>query len=721
MKKRVLTFVLMLALCFGVMGTALATDGSPQETVIHVSGTNLTSSSLLYLRDEGNEFSGTMMQPTNLRIVLEGKDYVANSCLYLQDFENVTIEGTAGTRILCTASTDTVISISRCKGLTFKNIVLGHELLPTQSDCQEGVLQIANSDVTILNCDIFGCGWEGIHSWNSTITAYHTVIRDCSRKIMSMNSCEAQFQECLFSGNGYQNPDTYGVGAGSNTNLTFDNCVFVDNKNPNFLGGSFYETATVSYDTSLFYNNAWGNDNVDTRPEITAGPSASPSIPDSSTPAEDEYIYDTPDPGEEMTLPASRLDTVDSMSCAVEAVGELTRQMSAEQKSSPTCIDLATLYAETAAAKATHIRAGDGDILIDSAAVKSVSKTAIQAREAVEEALNKGGVSTVRELSSTVTVVTYATDFTIQIAPDILDAGIDKVRVETAFCAITFKLADLRTDLTETLAFDIRISDSNPAARTNSDAEVDIAMPKDGRLANPITVSLPSGSGEKTYKTVADAKGAAIASKYNPATTKMDGKVNASGKYSVKTNQKDFSDISNKSAEMQKAIRYLASKGIIAGKTATTFEPNGSINRAEIATLLVKSLGKLDSSATASFADVTKSNWYYTAAASSQKRGLIKGFEDRTFRGTTSINKVQIVAVSSRVLTSEMNYKTPSDPQAYLTKYSDSVSNWARPEVALATRENLVLSRKDGTFSGNKTMTRGDAAIIIYRLFQRIW
>ena len=717
MKKRVLTFVLMLALCFGVMGTALATDGSPNETVIYASDSDTNLWSLLSRAERTSKNTGTANAP--VRIVLEGKDYTIDSGFHFYNCSNVTIEGTTGTRILCTSSLDLVIAMSKCTGFTLKNLVLGHEL-PTEEGCSDGVLEISNSEVTLLNCDIFGCGLVGISSYYSTIKAYNTVIRDCSKSIMEISDSNAQFQDCAFSGNGYEEPDQYGV-EGYESNLIFADCVFVDNGNPNFYNVSYFDATDIAYDTSIFYNNAWGNDNVDTRPEITAGPSASPSIPDSSTPAEDEYIYDTPDPGEEMTLPASRLDTVDSMSCAVEAVGELTRQMSAEQKSSPTCIDLATLYAETAAAKATHIRAGDGDILIDSAAVKSVSKTAIQARDAVEEALNKGGVSTVRELSSTVTVVTYATDFTIQIAPDILDAGIDKVRVETAFCAITFKLADLRTDLTETLAFDIRISDSNPAARTNSDAEVDIAMPKDGRLANPITVSLPSGSGEKTYKTVADAKGAAIASKYNPATTEMDGKVNASGKYSVKTNQKDFSDISNKSAEMQKAIRYLASKGIIAGKTATIFEPNGSINRAEIATLLVKSLGKLDSSATASFADVTKSNWYYTAAASSQKRGLIKGFEDRTFRGTTSINKVQIVAVSSRVLTSEMNYKTPSDPQAYLTKYSDSVSNWARPEVALATRENLVLSRKDGTFSGNKTMTRGDAAIIIYRLFQRIW
>jgi hypothetical protein len=73
------------------------------------------------------------------------------------------------------------------------------------------------------------------------------------------------------------------------------------------------------------------------------------------------------------------------------------------------------------------------------------------------------------------------------------------------------------------------------------------------------------------------------------------------------------------------------------------------------------------------------------------------------------------------VLTSEMNYKTPSNPSSYLGKYSDSIATWAQSEVALATKENLVVYRTDGTFSGDKTMTRGDAAIIIYRLFQRIW
>ena len=317
--------------------------------------------------------------------------------------------------------------------------------------------------------------------------------------------------------------------------------------------------------------------------------------------------------------------------------------------------------------------------------------------------------------------------------------------METPNYALTFKLPDLAPDLTQTLTFSAKSAAAGSTAPStavssfscNADGQnfttifrsivsnaaapaVEIGM-TGGKTTNSITVSLPSEGGDTTYRTVATSDGTATASKYNPATTMMDGKVNISGTYTLKSNEKDFTDIANKSTEMQKAIRYLASKGIINGTTATTFSPDGSINRAEIATLLVKALGKLDSTATASFSDVTKGNWFYTAAASSQRHKLINGYEDNTFRGTTNISKVQIVAVSSRVLKAEMGYKEPASPATYLSKYSDTIDSWAQSEVALATKENLVVYRTDGTFSGDKNMTRGDAAIIIYRLFQRIW
>ena len=129
----------------------------------------------------------------------------------------------------------------------------------------------------------------------------------------------------------------------------------------------------------------------------------------------------------------------------------------------------------------------------------------------------------------------------------------------------------------------------------------------------------------------------------------------------------------------------------------------------------------MDNTATATFTDVSASSGLYRAITSSQKHKVINGYSDNTFRGANVISRAQIVTVAGRVLTSEMNYKVPSNASTYLMKYSDTVPDFAKEMVALATRENLVVYRTDGTFSGSKNMTRGDAAIILYRLFQRIW
>ena len=445
--------------------------------------------------------------------------------------------------------------------------------------------------------------------------------------------------------------------------------------------------------------------------------SAGPGTPTTPMAPTTDYIYDTPDPGEDVILHPELLDTVTDTPSAVGAVQAQVQSMTAEQKSSATGADLATLYAETAAAKASTQAVSGGDILINAELLSPLEPTATQASAAVETALSEGGVTTARYLSKTVVLTTEEASVTVRISPDALTTSVDKVRVETPSYALTFKLSDLEPDLTRELTFTAEAA--NPQARA-ANRGVSLTLPG-GRTTNSITVSLPTDDGASSAQTVATTDGAAASSKYNPATTDMDGRVNQSGTYTIITNEKDFTDISNKSQEMQDAIRYLASRGIINGRTETTFDPDGSITRAEIANLLVRALGKLDAAAEATFSDVTNSNWYYAAAASSQRHGLIKGYDDNTFRGTTEINKVQIVAVSSRVLKTEMGYREPAAPATYLAKYSDSVSGWAQAEVALATRENLVVYRTDGTFSGDKNMTRGDAAIIIYRLFQRIW
>ena len=476
------------------------------------------------------------------------------------------------------------------------------------------------------------------------------------------------------------------------------------------IGGlsSGYDTSAVT----VHYNSYPGS--------TGATPTAEPA----------EYVYNAADPAEDMTLPTEALDKVTNTTTATSAVNTLTSEMTAAQKTSATGTDLATLYAETAVSKAASKEVSSNEIIINAAAVKELEATAASTAQAVETALVNGGVSTGRYIANTVTLTTEQTGkITIKVDPDILTTKVDKIRVETPKYALTLKVSDLKADLSSIVtisAESMDVSESGSyalggtAGSTSMRTVVALDLPG-GHTTNSVTLSFPSANSSGANEAVVNESGAASSSKYNPATVTMDGKVNTSGKYTVKSNEKDFTDIANKSAEMQNAIRYLASKGIINGTSETTFSPDGSISRAEIAALIVRALGKLDSTATASFTDVTTADWYYSAAASSQKNGIINGYSDNTFKGKNPIIKQEIVAVAARVLKNEMNYKEPANTQTYLAKYSDTVAGWAQPEVALATRENLIVYRVDGTFSGAKNMTRGDAAIIIYRLFQHIW
>ena len=446
-----------------------------------------------------------------------------------------------------------------------------------------------------------------------------------------------------------------------------------------------------------------------------------------------EYVYNVPDDGAGVDeLIEGLADDVVTEQDAVDAVNGLLDQMTYDQKDSETGIDLATLLAETAAARTTAKAVQGNELIINAANVIPLVEKSVSTLDAVEAALESSYITTHRYMSRTVIFTTGETgELTVKIDPDVLTTEVDKVRIETPDYALTFKMSDLEESLTGVLTFTARsdaagAADANAARAYTANAavasrrSVTLMMP-DGITGVPVTMSFDSTKDASAGQAIRSTAGTVATSKYNPATGTLDGKVNESGTYTTYDSEKDFTDISGKSQEMQTAIKYLASKGVINGTTDTTFSPDKTISRSEVAALLVRAIGKLNNNATTGFTDVKTSDWYYTAAASSQKCGLIKGYDDNTFKGLNAIAKHESVAVAARTLMIEMNYKVPDEADWYLRRYSDTVPTWARPEVALATKENLVVYRVDGTFSGSKPVTRGDAAILIYRLFQKMW
>ena len=177
---------------------------------------------------------------------------------------------------------------------------------------------------------------------------------------------------------------------------------------------------------------------------------------------------------------------------------------------------------------------------------------------------------------------------------------------------------------------------------------------------------------------------------------------------------KDFVDISSQLDEVQKAINSLAKANIISGTSETEFSPDKSITRAEIAALLLRITAKTDENGNGGFSDVTTDDWYCNIAGASKKYNIVVGFDDNTFRGNETISKVQLVSLVARTLRNEGHI---ADDELDDGKIID-VPDWAVDDVSLALREDLI-SEVD-LVNMDDDMTRADAAVVLYKLFEKI-
>lgn len=190
--------------------------------------------------------------------------------------------------------------------------------------------------------------------------------------------------------------------------------------------------------------------------------------------------------------------------------------------------------------------------------------------------------------------------------------------------------------------------------------------------------------------------------------------------YRIMLYSKTFTDIQGHWA--QRVIELLASRHVIAGMTDTTFAPQGSLTRAQTAALLVRSLGLTPTATPVRFSDVRQGAWYHDTVQAAAQSGLIGGYPDGMFRPNQEITSQEYAAMIVRA--ARMSGKTVSltDGQvnSLLSNYSDknSISTWARKDMAQAIHLKLVGGFTDGTLGPLTTSTRAQGSAMLERLIR---
>jgi uncharacterized protein YkwD len=106
----------------------------------------------------------------------------------------------------------------------------------------------------------------------------------------------------------------------------------------------------------------------------------------------------------------------------------------------------------------------------------------------------------------------------------------------------------------------------------------------------------------------------------------------------------DFSDVSD-NYEYKNGINYLYDNEVVEGYEDGSFQPTKSINRAELAKIVVESVGLDLIAANSCFPDVPNDQWYATYVCTAKAAGWIEGYEDGTFQPSQNINRAEAIKI----------------------------------------------------------------------------
>ncbi|ACS98957.1 S-layer homology domain-containing protein [Paenibacillus sp. JDR-2] len=186
--------------------------------------------------------------------------------------------------------------------------------------------------------------------------------------------------------------------------------------------------------------------------------------------------------------------------------------------------------------------------------------------------------------------------------------------------------------------------------------------------------------------------------------------------YAILEINKNFSDVPS-SYWASGVIKELFAKQIVTGTTASTFEPNRSVTRAEFTALLVRALG-LKAEGTPAFTDIPAGAWYAADVATAYKAGIVQGVSSTTFSPGASITRQEMVTLAMRGY--ELMTGKPADATAEPFKDEASISAWALNNVKKAAALGIVQGRAKGEFVPLGTSTRAEAAQMLYGIINKL-
>ena len=182
---------------------------------------------------------------------------------------------------------------------------------------------------------------------------------------------------------------------------------------------------------------------------------------------------------------------------------------------------------------------------------------------------------------------------------------------------------------------------------------------------------------------------------------------------------KDYSDHPQRFWDVPKdhwAFEYiseLVDKGVINGYEDGSFRPDSRVTRAEWAKIMVIAAGLPISDSSIHFHDM---NGHWANIYVNTAKEYLAAYTDGTFKPDQAAVREDVTVSMVKL----KGYDISTVDYSYLSRFSDanSISNSLKAYVAIAVEKELIGGFEDGTFRGQDTLTRAEAATLLWRAFQ---
>ncbi|HHW31822.1 MAG TPA: S-layer homology domain-containing protein [Clostridiaceae bacterium] len=167
-----------------------------------------------------------------------------------------------------------------------------------------------------------------------------------------------------------------------------------------------------------------------------------------------------------------------------------------------------------------------------------------------------------------------------------------------------------------------------------------------------------------------------------------------------------LNDVSGHWAESE--INKWTEKGIIKGYDDSTFKPDNTINRAEFTALIARIFNYIKLS-DKMFSDVDDNAWFAETVSKSIAAGIIIGDDTGLFRPYDPITRQEAAVILYRAFDLKVENKNAAD------KFADasSIASWSKDAVSALVEKGYIKGRPDNTYAPADNLTRAEAVKMI--------